>query len=143
MVDTGTDITSLADIGMETNQNGTITLDQDILNGAFSSSLNEITALFIGDSENGIKGLAETLNESLRSMTNSSTGIVSAEKNTAQKKIDNLTDSIETATQRLDRKYDQMAKQFIQLDAYIGKMNSKANYLASIIESFSNTSSTK
>ncbi len=143
MVDTGTGITSLADIGMETNRNGTITLDQDILNEAFSSSLDEITALFIGDSENGIKGLAETLNERLRSMSNSSTGIVSAEKNTVQKKIDNLTDSIETATQRLDRKYDQMAKQFIQLDAFIGRMNSQANYLAGMIESFNTTSSNK
>jgi len=142
IIDTGTSITSLADIGMETNQDGTITLDQTVLNEAFTSSLDDVTALFIGDSDRDIKGLGDTLNEKLRSMTNSSTGIVNAEKSTMQEKIDNLTDSIETATQRLDRKYDQMARQFIQLDSYIGRMNSQANYLASMLDAFNDTNKT-
>jgi len=142
-VDTGNSITSLADLGMDSNQNGVLTLDQSVLDEVFSSSLDEVTALFIGDSDNDVTGLGDMLNEKLRSMTNSSTGIVNAEKSTVQIKIDNLTDSIETATERLDKKYDQMAQQFIELDAYIGRMNSQANYLSSMIDSFNNTSSTE
>jgi flagellar hook-associated protein 2 len=136
IVDTGTSITSLADLGMETNQDGTITLDQAVLNEVFASSLDDVTALFIGDSDRDIKGLGDTLNEKLRSMTNSSTGIVNAEKSTIQEKIDTLTDSIETATERLDRKYDQMARQFVQLDSFIGRMNSQSDYLSSMIDAF-------
>ncbi|MCK5312105.1 MAG: flagellar filament capping protein FliD [Desulfobacteraceae bacterium] len=142
IVDTGTSITSLADLGMETNQDGTITLDQSVLNEAFASSLDDVTALFIGDSDRGIEGLGDTLNVKLRSMTNSSTGIVNAEKSTMQEKIDTLTDSIETATQRLDRKYDQMARQFIQLDSFIGRMNSQMNYLGSMLDAFNDTNKT-
>ena len=142
VIDTGTSITSLADLGMETNQDGTITLDQTVLDEAFASSLDDVTALFIGDSDRDIEGLGDTLNEKLRSMTNSSTGIVNAEKSTIQEKIDNLTESIETATTRLDKKYDQMARQFIELDSFIGRMNSQMNYLASMIDSFNDTSKT-
>ncbi len=141
-VKTGTDITSLADLGMETNQNGTITLDQSGLDKAFASSFDDVVTLFIGDSDKNIKGLGDTLNENLRSMTNSSTGVVNAEKSTAQKKIDAITESIESATSRLDRKYEQMAKQFIQLDSFIGRMNSQMNYLSSMIDSF-NSANTK
>ena len=135
-VKTGTDITSLTDLGMETNHNGTITLDQSVLNEAFASSFDDVVALFIGDSDNGIKGLGDVLNDRLRSMTNSNTGIVNAEKSTVQEKLDALTDSIETATQRLDRKYDQMARQFVQLDSFIGRMNSQMNYLTNMFDAF-------
>ena len=138
-VDTGTGITSLADLGMETNQNGTITLDQSVLDEAFASSFDDVASLFIGDSDNDIEGLGDIINDKLRSITNASTGVINAEKSTVQKKIDNLTDSIETATQRLDKKYDQMARQFVQLDAFIGRMNSQANYLSSMLDAFNDT----
>ena len=139
IVETGTSITSLADLGMETNRDGNITLDQSILDEAFASSFDDVAALFIGDSDKEIKGLGDILNEQLRSMSNSSTGVVNAEKSTVQEKIDNLTDSIETATQRLDKKYDQMARQFIQLDTFIGKMNSQSNLLTSMLDAFKDT----
>jgi flagellar hook-associated protein 2 len=142
-IKTGTDITSLADLGMETNQDGTITLDQSVLNEAFASSFDDVAKLFIGDSDNDLVGLGDTLNEKLRSMTNSTTGIVNAEKSTAQTKLDNLAESIENSTARLDRKYEQMAKQFIALDTAIGKMESQAKYLSTAIESFNSTNSDK
>jgi len=138
-IDTRTSITSLADLGMEKNNDGSITLDQSVLNEAFASSFDDVAALFLGDSDNDVKGLGDTLNEKLRSMTNSTTGVVNAEKSTAQEKIDNLTDSIETATVRLDKKYDQMARRFIELDSFIGRMNSEMNYLESMLDSFNNT----
>ncbi len=140
-IDTGTSITSLADLGMEKNRDGSITLDQSILDEVFASSFDDVAALFIGDSDKEIKGLGDTLNEKLRSMTNSTTGVVNAEKGNAQEKIDNLTESIEIATLRLDKKYEQMARQFIELDTFIGKMNSQMNYLASMFDSFNNANS--
>ncbi len=136
-----TSITSLADLGMKKNQDGSITLDQSVLNEAFASSFDDVAALFLGDSDKKIKGLGDILNEKLRSMTNSTTGVVNAEKNTAEEKIDNLTDSIENATQRLDKKYDQMARRFIELDSFIGRINSEMNYLTSMLDSFNKTDS--
>lgn len=137
-VDTGGGITSLLDLGMELNRDGSITLDETALDAAFSSSFEAVVSLFIGDSDNGITGLGDILNDKLKEMT-SSTGVVNGEKTAAKEKIDRLTTSIETATERLDKRYEVMAQQFVRLDALIGTMNSQSEYLTSMFDSFNNS----
>ncbi|MDX9964133.1 flagellar filament capping protein FliD [Desulfobacter postgatei] len=137
-VDTGGGITSLLDLGMELNGDGSITLDETALDAAFSSSFEDVVSLFIGDSDNGITGLGDILNDKLAEMTRS-TGVVNGEKTAAEEKIDRLTTSIETATERLDKRYEVMAQQFVRLDALIGTMNSQSEYLTSMFDSFNNS----
>ncbi len=96
-----------------------------------------MASLFIGDSDKGITGLGDILNDKLAEMTRS-TGLVNREKTAAEEKIDRLTTSIETATERLDKRYELMAEQFVRLDAFIGTMNSQSEYLSSMFESFNN-----
>ncbi len=134
-IDTGGDITSLLDLGMELNEDGSITLDQEKLDAAFSSSPEGVASLFIGDSDKGITGLGDILNDKLTEMTRS-TGLVNGEKTAAEERIDRLTTSIETATERLDKRYDVMAEQFVRLDALIGTLNSQSEYLTNMFESF-------
>ncbi|MDD4273752.1 MAG: flagellar filament capping protein FliD [Desulfobacter postgatei] len=136
-INTGGDITSLLDLGMELNEDGSITLDQTELNNAFSASFEDVASLFIGDSDKGITGLGDILNDKLAEMT-SSTGVVNGEKTAAEEKIDRLTTSIETATERLDKRYELMAEQFARLDTLIGTLNSQSEYLTSVFESFNN-----
>lgn len=136
-IDSGGDITSFLDLGMELNADGSITLDQTELSIALSSSLEDVASLFIGDSDKGITGLGDILNDKLAEMTRS-TGLVNGEKTAAEEKIDRLTNSIETATERLDKRYEVMAEQFVRLDAYMGTMNSQSEYLTSMFESFNN-----
>ncbi|RLB86865.1 MAG: hypothetical protein DRH26_16680, partial [Deltaproteobacteria bacterium] len=137
-VDTGSSITSLLDLGMELNKDGTISLDQKKLDAAFFSSPEDVAKLFIGDSDKEIKGLGDILNDKLKEMTRS-TGLINGEKTAAEGKIDRLTASIETAEERLDRRYELMAQQFVRLDAFIGTMNAQSNYLTSMIDAFNTT----
>ena len=132
------EITSLFDLGMEINKDGTISLDTKVLDQALASSFDDVKNLFIGDSDNGIKGLGDILNDKLRDMTSSS-GVLSGEKTAAQEKIDRLKQDIEDATTRLNKKYELQAKQFVRLDALIGTMNSQSQYLTGIIDSFNKT----
>ena len=136
-IDTGGDIITLLDLGMELNAGGSITLDQTKLDAAFSSSFEDVASLFIGDSDKEITGLGDILNDKLTEMT-SSTGLVNGEKTAAEEKIDRLTTDIETATERLDKRYEVMAAQFIRLDALIGTLNSQSEYLTSMFDSFNN-----
>lgn len=136
-IDTGGDINSLFDLGMELNKDGSITLDQAKMDAAFSSSPEDVASLFIGDSDKEITGLGDILNDKLAEMTRS-TGLVNGEKTAAEEKIDRLSTSIEIATERLDKRYKLMAQQFVRLDAFIGKMNSQSEYLTSMFDSFNN-----
>ncbi len=138
--DTG--VTSLFDLGMEINKDGTISLDTKVLDSALASSLDDVKDLFIGDSDNGIKGLGDILNDKLRDMTSSS-GVLSGEKTAAQEKIDRLTQDIEDATTRLNKKYEIQTKQFVRLDALIGTLNSQSQYLTGILDSFNKTTQNK
>lgn len=64
-----------------------------------------MASLFIGDSDKGITGLGDILNDKLTQMTRS-TGLANGEKTAAEEKIDRLTTGIETATERLDKRYE-------------------------------------
>lgn len=130
---------SLFDLGLEINRDWTITLDEEALSTAISANPEDIQKLFLGDSESDITGIADIINDRLREIT-SSTGLVSIETDKAQARIDRLTTDIENATERLDRRYDVLAKQFVELDKYIGKMNSQAEYLSSMFDSFNSSS---
>lgn len=133
---------SLVDFGMTVNRDGTITLDEDVLDKAVTADPEKLKNLFIGNSDKKIKGLGDILNESLRSLT-SITGPLETEKKAATEKIARLNQSIEDSNARLTKKYDVMAEQFVRLDTYISRMNSQADYLTSVFDSFKAANSKK
>ena len=129
-------ITSMYDLGLEYNQDGTITIDASTLSTALSENSDGVQAFFLGDSDNDVEGFADTVNNYLRTLT-SGEGVIEAEKSSANTKIDNLEVWIEAETARLDKRYDLMTKQFISLDTYMNQMTSISDYLSSQFDSIS------
>lgn len=129
-------IQSLFDLGLEFNQDGTITINDTILSAAISEHGAGVQAFFLGDTENDIEGLADTINDRLRTMT-STTGIVESEKSATQTRIDDLNLHIEEDTARLDKKYSLLTKQFVALDSYMSEMTSMSNFLTGQFKSLS------
>ncbi len=134
-IDTGSDYTSLFDIGLEINRDGTVTLDEKKLDTAIASDPDAIGSLFLRDLETGTKGLGDTINDSLLDMV-SSHGVVATEQSAAKTRITRLDKDIETSTERLNKKYETMAKTFAKLDSYISTINSQSKALTSMIDSF-------
>lgn len=121
-------ITSMFNLGMEFQRDGTISIDEEILDAALADHADGIQAFFLGDSDAGITGFADTVNNRLRTMTSDS-GSVAADKSAAQTRIDDLTLHLTEETARLDRKYEQLTKQFVALDSYMNQMASMSNFL--------------
>lgn len=130
-VNTGGEITSLYDLGFEIDSDGIISLDESVLDEALESNLEDIMTLFAGDEDEGITGLAESLNEKLRSYTGAD-GVIENEEESAQEKIDRLETQIEEQTERLDKRYDTLTDRFVQLDVEMQQMQTQADYLASM-----------
>ncbi|NTV15805.1 MAG: flagellar filament capping protein FliD, partial [Desulfobulbaceae bacterium] len=130
-------VTTLFDLGLEFNRDGTITIDQTTLSAAIAGASDSVSAFFLGDAEAGITGLADKVNDYLREVTGGS-GQVAAEKTAAQTRIDDLQLKIESETERLDRRYDILSKQFVALDQYMSQMKSMGNYLTGQFDSLSN-----
>lgn len=133
-------ITSLFDIGLEFNRDGTITINAATLKGAVNDNLQGVQDLFLGDPDQEITGLADLLNDSLREITGG-TGQIAAEKTTTQERIDGVELKIEADTQRINKKYDMLTKQFVALDSYMKRMTSMADYLTGQFKSISDLAS--
>ncbi len=133
---TGT-IQNLFDLGMAFNRDGTITIDDATLSTAVSANSDKLKSFFLGDSTKDIEGFADKVNNRLRTITGG-TGIVAAEKSAAQSRIGDLTDQISADTARLNKKYDQLTRQFVALDKFMSQMTSMSSYLTGQFNSISN-----
>ena len=130
-------IKSLFDLGLTFNKDGTITIDPTTLSAAISNHSDGVQAFFLGDPTNNITGLADMVNNRLRTMTSDS-GSIKGDINGAQARIDGLNSQITDDTARLNKKYDLMTSQFVALDTYMSKMTSMSNFLTGQFNSLSN-----
>lgn len=129
-------VTTMFDLGLEFNRDGTITIDEAVLSAAISSVPDSVSAFFLGDSTAGITGLGDKVNTYLREVT-SGIGQIAAEKTAAQARIDDIQLQIENMTARIDKRYDILTKQFVALDQYMSQMKSMGNYLTGQFDSLS------
>lgn len=134
-------VSSLFDLGLEVARDGTISVNDKTLSAALAASPDGVKAFFLGDSEEGIEGFADTVNTHLRSLT-SGIGLLDAAKKASQARIDDINQQIETATAQLSKRYDGLAKQFSALDSFMSKMTSVGNYLTSQFNAFTGTATT-
>ncbi len=138
IVDIDSGYTSLADLGMVVNKDGTISLDEDDLDQAIASNPDAVTSLFLGDAEKDITGMGDLINDSIKNMV-SSQGVIATEIDTLKAMSARLDKDIETSTERLDKRYETMTAEFIRLDSYIRQLNSEASYMQTMFDSFNNS----
>ena len=136
-ISTGSAYTSLVDLGLEVNKDGTLTLDETLLEQTLALNPEAVQSLFIGNSDAGITGLGDIINDGISGMV-SSQGVVSTEIDAAEIRIARLDKDILTVTERMDKRYETMAAQFVRLDSYINQLNNESAFMKSMIESYSN-----
>ena len=129
---------SLTDLGLTIDRTGTISIDEKALDEAIANNPDALKSLFLGDSEKEVTGLADIINDTLINMV-SSTGIAGTEIDQAKTKLTTLDSDIEAETERLDKKYETMAREFARLDTYISQLTSQGNAMKSMIDAFSKT----
>lgn len=137
-VDVSGSITSIFDLGFEFARDGTVSINEDTLNQALSEHFNDVKSFFLGDTDNNITGWADRVNTILRTATKANTGLIDAEKSAANSQINNLDEQITSAEARLEKKYEILARQFLELDRYMNNMQSISSYLSQQFEAFNN-----
>ena len=125
-VDTNGSITSLLDIGIEVNDDGTLTLDEDTLNEILSNSYDEVVDLLKGTDDE--EGLGDILNDSFGSYALSG-GYLQDEMDAVEDKIDRLSEDYEEDMARIEKKYEMMASEYTELDSYLSEIASIQSYI--------------
>lgn len=129
-------VSSLFDLGLTMDRQN-ITFDESKLDEMLAKDPAAVQRFFVGDEDRGITGFAENLNERLKEMSGNN-GVLNLEKSAANDKVKRLETDIEESKTRLEKKYESMAKEFIQLDKAVRSLNSQADFLKSTFDSFNN-----
>ncbi len=122
-------VTSIFDLGLSYESDGTITIDDDALTTMLEDNFADLAAFFNGDDDSGITGFADKVSDFLRNAATEDSGIYASETSLVQQRIDSLEEQIEKDTERLDKKYEILTKQYVELDSYLSEMTNMSDYL--------------
>jgi flagellar hook-associated protein 2 len=144
-VNTGvTGISTLSDIGVAFQKDGSLTFDASKLTTALNTSSTAVQALFSAKSSSTstVEGVATKLSSALTDMLGDS-GLFAAKTDGLNATIKQLKDQQDELTRRLSQVEANYRAQFTALDTTIAQMQSTSSYLTQQLASMSSSSSSK
>jgi len=137
-IDNGGAFTSLSQLGLETQKDGTIKLNSEVLDSAIEDDLTSVTNLLAGKEGDDNGGIAKRFETYLSSLTNSTTGMLAGRSesiNMNSKRIDTRIEQMET---RLVKREVTLRAQFTAMEQMVSLMNSTSDYLTSQMSALEN-----
>ncbi|APG27362.1 hypothetical protein A7E78_05600 [Syntrophotalea acetylenivorans] len=129
-------ISSLSMLGMKTQKDGTLELDEDTLTEAIQSDLDGVTTLLAGNES--VVGIATQMADYLESITDDIDGLFSSREDTIQSNIKGIEKSIERMEMRLEKREQTLYNQFNALEQLVSSMNSTSSFLTTQLKSLEN-----
>ncbi len=128
-------MSNLANLGIEINLDGTMSLNQDTFNSLSSSQLaNAVTLL--GSATTGIGGLQNTFNV----ITDSTSGTIAEQEKQWKITVTNLSSQMSTMTQKIQIMEQTLNQQLAAADASVAKLASQQSELTASITALNFTS---
>jgi len=120
-------IRALTDIGITTQKDGTLKVDEDKLAAVMDNSFEELSGLFAGE-----KGLATRLDEKLKPYTETG-GILEQRNKVMAETISKIDKQKEDLDRRITSLQERLYKQFNAMDLLVGQLsNTSSSLLASL-----------
>jgi flagellar hook-associated protein 2 len=129
-------ISSLSQLGLKTQKNGTLEIDDDTLTEAIQNDLAGVTKLLAGN--DSVEGIATRLKSYLDDITDSTDGFFAGRKQSIESNVKRIGKSIERMEMRLEKREQNLFDQFNTLEQLISSMNSTSSYLSTQLESLEN-----
>lgn len=129
---TSSSLQSVMDIGISIDRYGNLTVDEGKLVGALETNPEAVRELFSGSG-----GIASSLNEYLKFVTDPYEGILSSTQKLYEKVIKDLDERIALMEERLEAQKERWLRQFTVLESYLGTMQTQSNWLAQQIANLS------
>ncbi len=124
----GGGITSLGELGLKTQSDGTYELDETEFEDVAEENLDELIRLFTGTSS--VDGLGTKIDELVTQITDPLEGIIPNRATGFDESISQLDDQIQEAEARLVEYEKNLKHKFTTLETLISEMQAQQNYLA-------------
>ena len=121
----------LSQVGIEFEENGSLSLDSDKLHSALESDAQGVKDIFAGTG-----GAGEKMETYLRSITNSFDGVIASKISSLETRIDSLNDDYDDKQQYLNNYEDRLVEKFSQLEQSVLKYQGMSDQLSSIIDTW-------
>lgn len=125
---------SLAQIGITLQRDGSMEIDEEKLDAALASNLSDIEQLMVGNGE--ARGLSTMLTGVVDEVAGEK-GLLQNASDGMKSRIESLSERMERAQDSIDATIDRYRQQFVQLDTMMATLNSTQNYLSQQFEALS------
>ena len=132
---------ALSQIGLETQKDGTIKLNDETLTSVIQNNLEDLEKLLIGEGEN--EGIAAKFQDYVEGKTDSVDGFYAANKKSTQSNLKRIDDRIQQIELRLEKKEKTMLKKFSAMEELVSGMNNQSAFLTSQLKGLENLWSRK
>jgi flagellar hook-associated protein 2 len=121
---TGAVFTTLSEIGVTTQPNGTIELDTDQLTAAIASDFDAVGRLFASANT----GIAVRMDAILKSILDTD-GQIETREDALKERLDRIDDQREVLDRRMEAVRQRLQKQFDAMDRLVGQLNNTSAFL--------------
>ncbi len=133
-VATGGSLTTLSQLGLKTQRDGTLTIDNSALEEAISTNMNDLDTLMAGG--DGIDGIATLFKNYLEETTDSADGLAATRKASTDRTQKTIAANIIKMEARLEKREALLRAQFDAMELLISSLNSTGSYLTQQLSLF-------
>jgi flagellar hook-associated protein 2 len=138
-------IATFSGLGLETQKDGSLTLDNATLSDAIKNNLDDVVRLLAGEGSgaSAIAGMSSRFQEYLEDITSTTDGFLSARQKSYNDNIRRLDNDIMRLEQRLLKREETLNRQFMALETLVSTLNSQSDFLTQQIDLMKNIWSKK
>jgi flagellar hook-associated protein 2 len=125
--------TSVGQIGFKTERDGTVTLDEALLDSALSANYGAVKSLFINQA--AATGVAQRLNLAVDGLDDVVSGALTLRKNGLTDRISDLTAEITNKETLLSQYEERVQRQYAALDSLLRQLQSQSSFLQTRFQS--------
>lgn len=127
-VDTTGSFSAISELGLQTQKDGTLLLDDSILTDAIQNDLESVELLLVGEGET--EGIAVQFQNYLEGLTSSTDGLQAINKKSTEAVIKNIDDRMEMMEVRLEKREETLRNKFNAMELLISGLNSQSAFLS-------------
>ncbi len=126
-------VRTLADIGIKTERDGSLSIQSDVLDAALARDPNAVNALF----STAGTGLSAAVHSLVQSETQAGTGVLVADQAGLQKRVSDLDDQTATLQLRIDAFRQNLVNQFAAMETTVSGLKTMGTFLTNAFGSSS------
>ncbi|MDY0190558.1 MAG: flagellar filament capping protein FliD [Desulfuromonas sp.] len=136
VVDTSGPYKVLSQLGISTQKDGSIELDESVLDTALESNFDDVVSLFAGEGDS--TGVMQTFNASLLNLTGSTSGMYAGKEDSYDSAVARIEEQLLRLEPLMEKKESTMRARFSAMELLVSDMNTQSSFLTQQMDMLTN-----